>query len=89
MPEWQPPWQLPRTTVEDTILDLITTARTFDDTYAWISAAIGRRLTTPERLGKALAARGRMRWRGWVAAALHDAANGVSTLRSSATTSMA
>ena len=29
--EWQPPWHLPRTTVEDTVLDLIATARTFDD----------------------------------------------------------
>jgi hypothetical protein len=77
VPEWQPPWQLPRTTVEDTVLDLITTARTFDDAYAWISAAVGRRLTTPGRLGKALASRPRIRWRGWVTAALHDAADGV------------
>lgn len=65
-PEWQPPWQLPRTTVEDTVLDLIAAARSFDDAYGWISAAVGRRLTTPELLGKALAARSRMRWRAWV-----------------------
>jgi hypothetical protein len=77
VPEWQPPWQLPRTTVEDTVLDLISAARTFDDAYGWISAAIGRRLTTPERIGTALAARSRMRWRGWVTAALHDATDGV------------
>jgi hypothetical protein len=75
--EWQPPWHLPRTTVEDTVLDLIATARTFDDAYGWISAAVGRRLTTPELLGKALAGRARMRWRGWVTAALQDAAEGV------------
>lgn len=75
--EWQPPWHLPRTTVEDTVLDLIAAARTFDDAYGWISAAVGRRLSTPELLGKALAARSRMRWRGWVTAALHDAADGV------------
>jgi hypothetical protein len=55
--EWQPPWHLPRTTVEDTVLDLIAAARTFDDAYGWISAAVGRRLSTPELLGKALAAR--------------------------------
>ncbi len=55
------------------MLDLIGAARTFDDAYSWISAAVGRRLTTPELLGKALAARSRMRWRGWVTAALHDA----------------
>jgi len=75
--EWQPPWHLPRTTVEDTVLDLIGGARTFDDAYGWISAAVGRRLSTPELLGKALAARSRMRWRGWVTAALSDAADGV------------
>ena len=49
----------------------------FDDAYGWISAAVGRRLTTPELLGKALASRSRMRWRGWVTAALQDAADGV------------
>ena len=75
--EWQPPWHLPRTTVEDTVLDLIAAARTFDDAYGWVSAAVGRRLTTPELLGKALAGRTRMRWRGWVTAALQDAADGV------------
>jgi len=63
--------------VEDTVLDLIAAARTFDDAYGWISAAVGRRLTTPELLGTALAARSRMRWRGWVTAALADAAEGV------------
>jgi hypothetical protein len=60
-----------------TLLDLIAAARTFDDAYGWISAAVGRRLTTPELLGKALAARSRMRWRGWVTVALQDAAEGV------------
>jgi Transcriptional regulator, AbiEi antitoxin len=75
--EWVPPWQLPRTSVEDTVLDLIAAARTFDDAYGWISAAVGRRLTTPALLGKALGGRPRMRWRGWVAAALEDAADGV------------
>jgi hypothetical protein len=75
--QWQPPWQLPRTSVEETVLDLIGTARTFDDAYGWISAAVGRRLTTPDLIGKALAARSRMRWRNWVTAALRDAADGV------------
>src|SRR5581483_10093222 len=75
--EWTPPWHLPRTSVEDTVLDLIAAARGFDDAYGWISAAVGRRLTTPEMLGKALGGRSRMRWRGWVAAALEDAADGL------------
>ena len=76
-PEWQPPWHLPRTTVEDTVLDLVAAARSFDDAYGWISAAAGRRLTTPELIGKALAARSRIRRRAWITAALRDAADGV------------
>jgi very-short-patch-repair endonuclease len=76
-PEWQPPWHLPRTTVEDTVLDLVAAARTFDDAYGWISRAVGRRLTSPQSLGKALARRSRMRWRPWITAALQDAADGV------------
>jgi hypothetical protein len=63
--------------VEDTVLDLIVAARTFEDAYGWISAAVGRRLTTPALLAKSLAARPRMRWRGWITAALQDAADGV------------
>jgi hypothetical protein len=76
-PEWQPPWQLPRTSVEDTVLDLAAAARTFDDAYGWIAAAVGRRRTTPDRLSKALASRPRVRWRAWIAAALSDAADGI------------
>jgi hypothetical protein len=75
-PEWRAPWQLPRTTVEDTILDLVGAARTFDDAYGWISRGVGRRLTSPRSLGQALAARPRIRWRAWITAALQDAADG-------------
>jgi hypothetical protein len=75
--EWQPPWHLPRTTVEGTVLDLIAAARTFDDAYGWIARAVGRELTSPSSLSKALEARKRMRWRGWITAALEDAADGV------------
>ena len=77
VPEWQPPWQLPRTGVEDTILDLVAAARTFDDAYGWISGGVGRRLTSAQSLGKAVAGRPRIRWRAWITAALQDAADGV------------
>jgi hypothetical protein len=77
VPEWQPPWRLPRTTVEDTVLDLVASARTFDDAYGWISRAVGRRLTSPQSLSEALARRSRIRWRAWLTAALQDAADGV------------
>ena len=63
--------------MEDTVLDLAAAARTFDDAYGWISTAIGRRRTTPQRLSMALASRSRMRWRPWLAAALEDVADGV------------
>jgi hypothetical protein len=63
--------------VDDTVLDLVAKARTFDDAYAWISRAIGRRLTSPQSLSKALVRRSRIRWRAWIAGALQDAADGV------------
>ena len=66
----------PCTRVEDTVLDLIQAARTFDDAYAWISRAIGRRRTTAERIRLAMAARKKMRWRREVAVALGDAEGG-------------
>jgi len=77
--EWRAPWQLPRTAVEDTILDLVAAARTFDDAYGWISRGVGRRLTSPESLGRALTDRPRMRWRAWITAALQDAADGANS----------
>jgi len=66
----------PCTRVEDTVLDLIQLAATFDDAYAWICRAIGRRRTTPDRIRIAMAARKKMRWRKEIAAALGDAADG-------------
>src|SRR6516165_4560583 len=40
----------PCTRVEDTVLDLIEIADTFDDAYMWICRAIGRRRTTADRV---------------------------------------
>jgi hypothetical protein len=34
VPQWQPPWRLPRTTMEDTVLDLVARARTFDGVHS-------------------------------------------------------
>jgi hypothetical protein len=66
----------PCTRVEDTVLDLIQAARTFDDAYAWICRAIGRRRTTADRIALAMAARKKMRWRRDIAVALGDAEGG-------------
>jgi hypothetical protein len=66
----------PCTRVEDTVLDLIEVATNFDDAYAWICRAIGRRRTTAERIRLALDARKKMRWRREIALALGDAEGG-------------
>jgi hypothetical protein len=71
-----PPWQLPRTPVADTVLDLVAASKSFDDAYSWLSRATGRRLTSAEMIKEALAARKRMRWREWLAEALDDVADG-------------
>jgi very-short-patch-repair endonuclease len=66
----------PCTRVEDTVLDLIEVAPTFEDAYMWICRAIGRRRTTAERIRGAMAARKKMRWRREIALALGDAKAG-------------
>src|SRR5579859_1151343 len=66
----------PCTRVEDTVLDLIEIAPTFDDAYAWICRAIGRRRTTADRIAQAMAARKKMRWRREISLALGDAEGG-------------
>ena len=60
----------PRTRVEDTILDLVDTARSLDEAVGWITLGLGRRLTTPDRLRAALATRSRIRWRAVLTALL-------------------
>jgi predicted transcriptional regulator of viral defense system len=67
----------PCTRVEDTVLDLIQAAQTFDDAYSWICRAIGRRRTTADRIRDAMAARKKMRWRREIEVALGDAESGV------------
>jgi hypothetical protein len=66
----------PCTRVEDTVLDLIQAAPSFDDAYAWICKAIGRRRTTADRIRQAMDARKKMRWRREVTLALGDAGDG-------------
>ncbi len=66
----------PCTRVEDTVLDLIQVAPSFDDAYAWICKAIGRRRTTADRIRQAMDARKKMRWRREVTLALGDAGDG-------------
>ena len=66
----------PCTRVEQTVLDLMDGARTFDDAYDWLCRAIARRQTTAPRIRAALESRPRMKWRPEVELALGDAQGG-------------
>jgi Transcriptional regulator, AbiEi antitoxin len=70
----------PRTRVEDTVLDLVETARDFDEAFTWVCRAVGRRRTTGPRLAAAVSVRRRMRWRTELMAALADVTDGVHSL---------
>jgi hypothetical protein len=66
----------PCTRIEDTVLDLIQVAPSFDEAYVWICRAIGRRRTTADRIRQAMDDRKKMRWRREIALALGDADRG-------------
>jgi hypothetical protein len=70
----------PCTRVEDTVLDLIQGASSFEDAYVWICQAIGRRRTTAERIRQAMDSRKKVRWRRELTAALGEAGDGVLSL---------
>jgi Transcriptional regulator, AbiEi antitoxin len=70
----------PRTTVEETALDLASAAATADDAVAWILRAVASRRTTPERLALALRRRRRMRWRAEVSHAVDPVNSGVHSI---------
>jgi very-short-patch-repair endonuclease len=52
----------PQTTIEETLLDLVDTAATFDDACAWITGAFGREVTSEPRLLHELSMRPTVRW---------------------------
>lgn len=68
---------LPRTCIEETVLDLAATARSVDEAFGWIFRATGKWLTDAERIRRAMAARQKMRWRAELSACLDDADEGV------------
>jgi hypothetical protein len=67
----------PCTRIEDTVLDLITIAGSFDAKFDWVCRAIGGRLTTPERLLGALRSRKRFAGRRELQLMLGYAAEGI------------
>jgi very-short-patch-repair endonuclease len=70
------PFKLPRTRIEDTVLDLIAASSTFDQAYSWITRAVSRQHVTVSLLRAALATRHRIRWRKWLDEAFEDAHDG-------------
>jgi hypothetical protein len=76
-PQFPGPWKLPRTRIEDTVLDLVTTAETFEQGYTWIARAVSRELVTVAQLHAFLGERTRVRWRAWLTDALEDSRDGV------------
>ena len=67
---------LPVTRVEETVVDLINDAMTFETAYDWICKAIGRGKTTADRILRAVNNRGRVNWRQEIKIVLADAAEG-------------
>jgi hypothetical protein len=66
----------PQTTVEETVLDLTQTARSFDDVCGWVTRAIARELTDEATLKAAMTKRGRLRWRADLHEVLEAAVTG-------------
>jgi hypothetical protein len=72
-------WKLPRTRVEDTVLDLVTAAATFELGYSWIARAVSGDLATVSMLRAALAGRTRIRWRAWLTDAFEESRDGANS----------
>jgi very-short-patch-repair endonuclease len=70
-------WKIPRTRIEDTVLDLVDAALTFQAAYGWIARSVSRQFTTTAMLRAALATRRRVRYRSALAVALGDSDDGV------------
>jgi hypothetical protein len=72
--------QPPRTRIEETVVDLTQAAQTFDDALGRLCRACADRLTTLQRLGYAMAARKKLRWRADLAAALGEVRAGAHSI---------
>ena len=66
----------PQTRAEETVIDLTQCAGRLNDAIAWLTRAVGSRVTTAERLRRVMTGRSRLRWRSALDAALSDVADG-------------
>ena len=71
------PLRLPRTRIEDTLLDLVAAAPTFDRAYTWIARAVSRQLVSVDMLRAAVAGRPRVRWREWLNDSFEESREGI------------
>ncbi|WP_375424522.1 type IV toxin-antitoxin system AbiEi family antitoxin domain-containing protein [uncultured Friedmanniella sp.] len=76
--EGRSPGSPPRTTVEDTVLDLVSCSTT-DEALGWVTAALQNRRTTVPRLRRALLGRSKMRHRQLLEEVLTDVSQGAET----------
>ena len=70
----------PRTRIDETVLDLVAQAATFDAAFTTACAACQRRLTTAGRLADAMKVRKKLRWRNHLVTALAEIDAGVHSL---------
>jgi predicted transcriptional regulator of viral defense system len=70
-------WNLPRTPITGTVLDLVDSAASLDDAFGWLSRAITGRRATMAALRDALAERKKISRRSWLTDALADVSDGV------------
>ena len=70
----------PQTRVEETVLDLMSSATNLDDALAWVTASLGRRLTTQAKLRAATELRAKLRWRSELAELLADESAGLNSI---------
>lgn len=75
-----PTKSLPRTRLDETVLDLIDTSRSARAAARWILDAIQRRLTEPSRLAAALALRKKIKWRAMTESMLLDTSKGAHSM---------
>jgi hypothetical protein len=75
-----PPGVLPQTLIDDTILDLVDLAETFDEVCGLVTRAFGRRLTSEGRLRATAQLRKRLRWRADLDVLITEAAHGTHSL---------
>jgi len=78
-PEFPGGAKLPRTRIQDTVLDLAAASVTFDQAYGWIARGVSRDLVSVHMLRTALAARRRIRWRVLLVDSLQESKDGMNS----------